>query len=292
MKKWISRGIVLAMIIAMMVPMPAAAASSKGGKKVKAVETYGYNENGVMQLREKISYKFDSKGNIEESQFTTDFSHFGPIAWGGNTTVTTFDNRYKGKTLKSVTAKDASGAVLYKDTYKKGHVVKSVSSYFQNESGAVENTVSNYSYTKKGLPSAEITYGAANDGSSWTWSATYALSTKKGLVRAANINTAMTHKFSDGTTDSYADRRYAYYNDKGLVTEYGYYNDKGVAVPWSRYSYQMKKGRVTMATELVYDAAKGTWSTGNIYKFIYSSANESKADYAYDINYELHVPAF
>jgi hypothetical protein len=291
MKKWLSRGIVLAMIIAMMVPMPVAAASGKGAKQIKSVERYSYTDTGILRLRAKKAYKYDSKGNVEEIQTSDGFSYFGPIAYGGTTTSVKFENKYKGKTLKSVTEKDAAGNVRYKETYKKGYCVKATQTSFVDDKGTVGNWVANYSY-KKGFASAAVESFARSDGGySWTDSYTYALNTKKGLVRAAVIAVVATEKYGT-TTDTATARFYAYYNDKGLVTEVGHYNDKGVAVPDARYAYQMKKGRAAMATVLEYDSVKGTWSTGNIYKFSYNNASESKADYAYDVNKELTRWAF
>jgi hypothetical protein len=294
MKKWLSRGIVLAMIIAMMVPMPVAAASGKGTKQIKSYERYSYNANGVLQLREKVAYKYDSKGNVEETQISDGFSYFGPIAYGGTTTSVKFENKYKGKTLKSVTQKDAAGNVYRKETYKKGNMVKATETNFVDEKGTVGNYVVSVSYNKKDLPTALVGSFARSDAAySWTSTETFAFSTKKGLVRAANIAEVFTSKSSDGTSyTSPVYRSYAYYNDKGLVTETGTYNTKGVAVPSQRYAYQMKKGRAVMATVLNYDPEKGTWSTGSIYKFSYNNTNESKADYAYDVNSKLTEWAF
>jgi hypothetical protein len=292
MKKWLSRGIVLAMIIAMMVPMPVAAASGKGAKQIKSVERYSYTDTGILRLREKKAFKYDSKGNVEEVQTSSDFNYFGPIAYGGTTTSVKCENKYKGKTLKSVTIKDAAGNVAEKDTYKKGNCVKVAASNFVDDKGTVGNYVANYSY-KKGFASAAIINYVRSDGTySSSETQTYALSKKKGLVRAANIVTVMTWKSNDGFSGTWTDRDYAIFNDKGLITESGYYNDKGVAVPQARYSYQMKKGRVAMATQIRFNETKGTWSTGNIYKFSYNSTSESKADYAYSINDKMGTWAF
>jgi hypothetical protein len=293
MKKWLSRGIVLAMIIAMMVPMPVAAASGKGAKQIKSVERYSYTDTGVLRLREKAAYKYDSKGNVEEVQTSSGFSYFGPIAYGGTTTSVKYENKYKGKTLKSVTQKDAAGNVAYKGTYKKGNMVKAVSSNFVDEKGTVGNWVETISYNKKDLPTVAVSSFARSDGTySWTETDTFALSTKKGLVRSAVIAEVYTTKSGTTTYQSPVYRSYAYYNDKGLVTEVGSFNDKGVAVPETRFAYQMKKGRVAMATTINYDSTKGTWSTGSIYKFKYNNTSESKADYAYDVNSKLTIWAF
>jgi hypothetical protein len=125
MKKWLSRGIVLAMVITLMVPMPVAAKSSKsGGKLVKSVTEYTLNSAGTgWEAASKTTYTYDKKNNPTELKELTYTSHLFGVPVAGSLNVKTIKYKYKGKKVKSAQLKNEAGVVTAQSSYKNGKPV-------------------------------------------------------------------------------------------------------------------------------------------------------------------------
>ena len=291
LKRWLSRGIVLAMVVALMVPMPVAAKSSKaGGKLVKSVEVYDVNTAGKFQLDNKTTYTYDKKKNPKEIKNTGYGSYWFGIPTRGGSSVETLKYKYKGSTPKSMVVKDGAGFVNETRTYKKGKVVSIVTdskSASEQKDGKVSSSVSSektfVTYYKNGLASASSSqnssawaYGTEGSSDAWSWNASYGVVEKKGIPSL--IVSFYTSGDKDGklTTIDYKD--YTKFNDKGLAVESGYIDNTGKYVPEVSVTYVMKKGSVKEAYIYKVDE-KGELTPQYMLKFKYTKTKISKARY-------------
>ena len=194
LRRWLSRGIVLAMVVALMVPMPVAAKSKSGGKLVKSVTEYTISDDATKWIpSSKTTYTYDKKNNPkEEKELSYDILIFDTVPLGGSVSTTTFKYKYKGKTAKSLKKMNEVGRVIESRQYKKGKVVKVLTDYVdieKNDAGAwVDNSshyLGAYAYSKNGLPSVAsyvntYTDNSAPDGSSES-NFTFFATQKKGV---------------------------------------------------------------------------------------------------------------
>ncbi|MBR2540897.1 MAG: hypothetical protein IKE85_08780 [Mogibacterium sp.] len=166
LKRWISKAIVLAMVVALMAPMPVAAKAAKGGKLVSSVTESTYLPNGGWKTQSKDTFKYDKKGYPTTFEYINYHSYFLGIPVGGSKSVTTAKYKYKGKTPKSMKMKDGAGFVTETRKYKKGRVVSIdstdlTSNETYDANGAYKSSVESYAYTgnvsynKSGLATAE-----------------------------------------------------------------------------------------------------------------------------------------
>lgn len=264
MRKWLSRGIVLAMVVALMVPMPAMAkskSSKSGGKLLKSVTVYeaedAYSEqNARWRVDSKISYTYDKKNNPSKKTTTNYYSYFGVIPMRGSTSTTTFKYKYKGKKAKSMTEKDDAGFIVGQYTYKNGKRA----SYSKTDAETYRNTAVTpaVDVESKVIESGSIAYDGNGNvvGSCYVesgqnpWYVTdydwnrdvvnsyresnsvYSVTLNKGLpsyiVEASNGKWSASHTDGTVTGDTWGSTDgtadYESYNDKGLATQYGWYD--------------------------------------------------------------------
>jgi hypothetical protein len=122
LKRWLSRALVIAMVVALMIPVPVAAKGG-GGKLVKSVTEYSMRDNGNWRAESKTTYTYDKKNypvEIGEIEYS---SYFLGMPVGGTKSVETVKYKYKGKSPKSAKVKDGSGNIVQTRKYKKGRVV-------------------------------------------------------------------------------------------------------------------------------------------------------------------------
>lgn len=272
-KRWLSRAIVLAMVLALMVPMPVAAKSAAGGKMVKSVERYNV-ENGSWKLSEKTAFTYDKKGNPKTITKTDGYDFFAGIPVNANVQTYTASYKYKGSKIKSMKLKNAFGAVVESRTYKSGKAVAVTHEYkYTDEDGVayINTYASNAAYNKSGLAVAsantwtEIDSKNGTDSGSSAW--VYAWNQKKGVPSLVLCN--------DGTAD--ATTYYTKFNGKGLAIESGYIDEKGAYVPYNVITYTMKKGNVKEA--IVYRVTDGKPEPAAMFKFKYTKTKASKTKY-------------
>lgn len=311
MRRWLSRAVVLAMVVAMMVPMPVMAKSSdKGGKLVKTVTYYSYNEKtNTYRPESKTSYTYDKKNNPSEIK-TVDYGDwFLNIPTKGVTRVTTQKYKYKGKNAKSMVAKNDAGFVVSSRKYKKGRVVsfasQSVSTmgyitdektgepYYVN-TGKETSTKSSGSvaYDKAGTVKAGCyvmsgLYEGKSEGTFETNEQYYVVQ-KKGIpsyIYTSYRNWKRTDENGKVTSGVDTDGgEYITCNSKGLVTQTGWYSTK-----YNKYTadnnvqYVMKKGNVAEAV-VTYIDIEGKEKVSGKYVFTYTKTKTSKQRYMNMIN--------
>jgi len=295
--------------VAMMIPAPVLAKSSKsGGKLVKSVTFYNAdNETGSWNAYSRTTYKYDKKNNPVEVKNVSLKSYLGIPVSGGVQYMNTYKYKYKGKTPKSGKAYDGAGFVRAKRTYKGGKLATwttdSKSSKKKLIDGKVveyanfDATVGNATYFKNKLQKAtsvrSTSLNSDNDASDYTDSTVYAWSQKKGVpsvmyatsVRTGTytswdevwddeenewVATKKVTKSYDGTPST----RYAIFNTKGLVVESGNIVD-GKNVDRVAYVYTMKKGRVDTVVKYSVDS-KGNPTPLTMMKFAYTKTKISK----------------
>lgn len=290
LKKWLSRALVLAMVVALMIPVPVAAKSSKGsGKLVKSVTYYDYNTSkGRFEAESKTTYTYDKKNNpieVREDNYTGSF--FG-IPTGATSEISTLKYKYKGKTPKSMTKKNAAGVVTETRKYKKGLAVSvnSTSNWSATVDGVekagcrTENTF--YTYGKKNFisESAGGSLSVAPSGSSTANTydrVAYAVTLKKELP------TFILTQYTEQDGSIY--KTYAKFNDKGLVVEEGWIDTKtGAPTASYVYNYTMKKGVVkTVVGYFINPETKAPQLSG-MWKFDYTKSKTTKNRYCRMIN--------
>jgi len=309
LKRWLSRGIVLAMVVALMVPMPVAAKSGKaGGKLVKSVEYYSYNDGQDGKYgtaddkyvpRTKKVFTYDKKNNPKEIKSYTYNSHFLNVPVSGSVSINTFKYKYKGKTPKSMKAMNNIGYVTATRKYKKGKVtsfneVKGLSTSTREDGVEVENSSKrsgSVAYNKKGNITATcsvssiIDEGVA-DGTTES-NATYYVVQKKGIPSYIYATGNCKKTAADGTVDfkdySADGGSYVTCNGKGLVVQSGDY-DKAENKYTADYNiqYVMKKGKVSEA--IIYEVVDGKEEAVGKYVFKYGKTKISKQRYMNMIN--------
>ena len=296
LKRWLSRGIVLAMVVALMVPMPVAAKGKAGGKLVKSVTYYSPEDGGGWTATSKVAYDYGKK-NLPKAITTTSYTkHFLGVPVGGESETVTV--KYKGKTAKSY---DSAKFLTGKRTYKKGKVVSYTSdnktSEKKEKNGAYVDfatftaTVGHISYFKNGLRKAsDKTFAyqdSANASYSYTSNDVYAWVQKKGvpsmMYKTSVLNgTAMMYDEDDNpigqtTYTNEPETGYAIFNTKGLTIESGKVVD-GKNVAKYAIQYTMKKGKVDTAVVYSVDE-KGTPEPVSMMKFKYTKKSVSKTGY-------------
>jgi hypothetical protein len=285
MKKWLSRGLVLAMIVAMMIPMPVAAKakSDKGGKVVKTVSTWAYDNTAKKYVPvSKTSYQYDKKGNLTEKKKAYLDSFMGVLPYANWTSVTTYKNKYKGNSLKKSTATDANGTIVGVYNYKKGQLKTSNEVSFLNDSMRMD-VAATYQYNKKGYKTLVYGSTAYTNETPFTWAQGYSWTMKKGLPYVVGKTSTSTYK---GVTTPNTPQ-YAICNDKGLVIESGEIVN-GVVTPHAQYAYAYKGGKVVTAQSFtVLNGNRATLQQSGLWQFTYTSDKLNKADYAAQINDEV-----
>lgn len=295
LKRWLSRGIVLAMVVALMVPMPVAAKSSKaGGKLVKSVEYYDVNSAGKWQLDSKTTYTYDKKKNPKEIKYTGYGSYWFGIPTSGGSSTYTAKYKYKGSTPKSMVLKDEAGFVSEKRAYKKGKVISVVNEdkiATENKDGTVDSRISTYttfvSYSKSGLANGEsyqyssaVAHGKEGSTSAYSVNSAYAAVEKKGIPSL--IVETSSYQDKDGTEEP--SMTYTKFNAKGLAVESGYIEKAtGKYVPEVAIAYTMKKGNVKEAVVYAMDE-KGNIAPCKMIKVKYTNTKISKARYMNMVN--------
>ena len=324
MKRWLSRGIVLAMVVALMVPMPVLAKGKSGGKLVKSVERYTYQPSGRWKAESKQTFKYDKKKNpVEFGHISYGDQTFLGVPVGGTKTVTTAKYKYKGKTPKSAKFKNGAGKIDSTRRYKKGRVVSIAYSqrtsdedytWVENPDGtetkvykgddvSAESSIVSIAYDKKGLATAYASAYAENttyaDGStpynySSSTNETYTNVQKKGIPSL--ILTAWSHVSGTSTTPD-TETYYDKFNSKGLVVERGFISKtNGAYIPTTIIQYSMKKGKVSQAVVYDVDANEAGAITKTtpetLYKFKYAKTKISKARYFKMVNSFVGANAF
>lgn len=321
LRRWLSRGIVLAMVVALMVPMPVAAKSSKsGGKLVKSVEYYDYNngQDGKYGTADdkyvpttKYVYTYDKKNNPNEVKTYNYYSYFLNVPVNGDVNITSFKYKYKGKTPKSMKASNDIGYVTASRKYTKGKVTSysGVQGFFDEEDGEyydfgtttradgvqVENSKKvngSIAYNKNGNVTAtcqvsSITKAGVPQGTEES-NRTYFVNQKKGIpsyiYRTGNSkDTAADGKVTvwDGSVEG---GEYTTFNGKGLAVQQGDYSKEGNKYVADRMiQYVMKKGNVAEAVIFSVDSTGKQEAVGK-YVFKYGKTKVSKQRYMNMIN--------
>jgi hypothetical protein len=292
LKKWLSRALVLAMVVALMIPVPVAAKSSKSsGKLVKSVTYYSLSSNGSSWvLKSKRSYTYDKKNNPKEIK-VTGYTNYMGVPVGASSDVYTLKYKYKGKNPKSMTMSE-EGFTVSTAKYLKGKLASSNSLYrYSNDDGTYAEVSSNssyFSYAKNGLPTAGATNSTYSETGEKDYNSTsnytYVWDQKKGIPSLLLVTE------TEPAYPEYVSTTYVHFNKKGLATDKGWYDrEKGTFDrPDYVYSYKMKKGVVTEA--IVHKVLEdGTTKPVGLYKFKYTKTKISKSRYFNMINSFLGV---
>ena len=290
LKKWLSRALVLAMVVALMIPVPVAAKSSGGGKLVKSVTYYDAKPSGGWQVDRKVSYNYGKK-NMPTSVETLSYNKFFlGVPVGGTKDTETF--KYKGKTAK---AYDSAGFYTGKTVFKDGKTVsysaesklsetrqKEDDTYYEYAEIAAE--VGHASYFKNGLAKAsDYAYSlqtSDNRTVSSTSNSVYAWTQNKGIPSAV-VTTYVSNVILNGKAvegNGTPTSRYALFNSKGLTVESGHVDKDGKNVPDWVIQYTMKKGKVASAVIYWIDT-KGVPHPDTMMKFSYTKKSASKTKY-------------
>lgn len=276
LKRWLSRALVLAMVVALMIPVPVAAKGG-GGKLVKSVKVYSMRNSGRWQAESQVNYKYDKKGYPVEIANTDYTQWFLGVPVGGSKSVSTVKYKYKGKTPKSAKIKDGSGNVTQVRKYKKGRVVSiantrlsSTEAYdysgdtpvFKGDNVRSSAWTETVSYNKYGLVTGTVStsnqastpvVGTAST-SQETSVLTYALTQKKGvpslLIRDASSSGSSASGTETHSWQENADGTYTYV-DNGVVDtgksdyiykSYAVFDGKGLVIEDGVYEYNTKTG--------------------------------------------------
>lgn len=298
----IAKCLTLAMVFALMVPVPVAAKSAKGGKLVKSVTEYTYQESsGRWKATSKENFKYDKKKNPVTFETIYYNEYFLGVPVSGTKTVTTAKYKYKGKSPKSMKQKDGAGKVIETRKYKKGRVVSITSSKktsteakdevtgaFKGDNIKSGSSVTKIAYNKKGLIKSE-TISSANsetyvdasqsNSSNGTDVYTYAVTHKKGIPSYILSNYSYIDTYTDPTvTRSYqqnADGTWtSIYNgvpesgkDDTITNRYTKFNKNGLAIEYGYIETVTATGAQTVFPQykFVYKSKKGKVSQAIIY---------------------------
>ena len=305
LKRWLSRGIVLAMVVALMVPMPVAAKSSKaGGKLVSSYTEYSWNANSNRwEKQQKVEFTYDKKGNPTKTAYTNYGDHFLGVPTWQNTVTYTAKYTYKGKALKSMKEKNEAKSVTEKRKYSGGKAVNVMSTEYTSRFDSVkkiekvtvkdENTA--YTYNKNGLVISELeaTNWTYNDGTqpeaeyqAWTYAVTHSKGVPS-LIQAINGGSSwntVAEGQGQAAAVTYPDF-YSLFNGQGLVVEEGRYTDKGTKPEANRWvEYTVKKGKVTQAVVYETNDDTGVKEAVKRVTFKYGKKSISKVRYLSMIN--------
>lgn len=293
MKKWLSRALVLAMIVAMMVPMPVAAAKSSGGGKLVASVTY-YDVDATGQgwdIQSKTSYKYGNGNMPTEITRTWYTDKFLGVPVGGSSSTQKI--KYSKKSEKRY---DSAGFLSGKAALKGGKVV----SYSEDNKTSRKRTkadgtvydfaefsaeVGHASYFKNGLAKATDGTWSYQDSDNisyaYTNNSVFAWTQKNGVPSMMYRTTVWNGKGYDFEEEEYYNfdgtpsTDYAVFNSKGLVIEAGSV-ENGKNVPDTAITYTMKKGKVD--TAVIYSVnEKGVPQPQAMLKFKYTKKSVSKA---------------
>jgi hypothetical protein len=321
MKRWLSRGIVLAMVVALMIPVPAAAKakSSSGGKLVKSATYYEYDlgkdgkygtADDKYVVTSKRSFTYDKKGNPTEIKTAWYGDHFLGIPTNATLDVQTLKYKYKGSKAKSMTQSNEAGFVTDSRKYTNGRVTSFSGNYGVYSSVWVENdpetgmtlkevgensrkTNGTIAYDKAGLVTAEsyawtsVTNGAI--AASGVSNAAFYVVQSKGIpsyMYQSAGNWTITENGKTTTYDYSVDGgSYASFNSKGLLTQEGYYNKKDNKFnAYGVVQYVMKKGTVAEAIIFDVNSMTGKQIPVGKYVFEYNKTKVSKQRYMNMIN--------
>lgn len=295
MKKWLSRGIVLAMVVAMMIPAPvlAKSKSSSGGKLVKSVEIYHVRDDSKgWRLDGKIAYQYDKKNNPKEIKYTNYTKYVAGIPVGANVSTQTAKYKYKGKTPKKSTFKNEVGTVVEKRTYKKGRAVnvtrEDLRTYNDDGSDAYYDAyVDAADFYKNGLVASEAEYYAqkSSEGEdNYKVVSSYAWDQKKGIPKSVVAARTVTGTDHEEGSFTYTDSFYTLFNNKGLGIESGWVNPETNKMEANTsITYTMKKGLVKEA--VVYGVGEdGKVKALTMLKFKYGKTKISKKRYMNMVN--------
>ena len=292
MKKWFSRGIVLAMVLVMMVPMPVAAKGGKGsGKLVKSVTAYYPNSAGTGWVaNSKTTYTYDKKNNPKEIKKVTYDEHLFGVPVSGELHVTTMKFKYKGKKAKSSKVKNEIGVVTARSSYKNGKPVSTTytKAYSSNDGTPAAEAYQHtdtvvMAFAKNGLPASRtVSSSTQKTGvnpytSSTVETTTYAWTQKKGIPSLVYTTKTEAH---NGGPASNPKMYYTVFDGKGLALESGDMEKNTVPKPQYRFTYTKKKGKVTQV--VVTNAATG--KAVKMFTFKYNRTRISKTRYMSMIN--------
>jgi hypothetical protein len=274
LKRWLSRALVLAMVVALMIPVPVAAKSSGGGKLVKSVTVYELRDSGRWQADYQTTYTYDKKNYPTEFATTSYSSYFLGIPVGGSKYVTTAKYKYKGSSPKSAKFKDGAGKVYETRKYKKGNVVSiarskmtSNESYdysgdtpvFKGDDVSANAGNTSIAYNKSGLATSYASASSENkkyvSGSTYAEASNgtylFAVTHKKGVP--SMIIESGSHGYSevDGTdTYSYqenADGTWTSVNNGEVFSGKEPYINKGYAT-FNKNGFVVEEGRIRIDT--------------------------------------------
>lgn len=300
-RRLIAKLLSLAMIFALMIPAPVAAKSSKGGKLVKSVTEYKYNETkGRWEKDYKYNYTYNKKAYPKEIKTTSYGGYFFGIPTDAEVYVSTTKYKFKGKTPKSMKLKNSAGVVEQVRKYKKGRLTSvtstSKSSWDDDKGYEINNGATAISYNKKGLAVYSVRNSNGTEVNSYgsesrvgTTATMYTVTHKKGIpsriVATSTYNGSTTYSDDpEPSTYSGSDIDYTNFNKKGLTIESGYI-DTATQVAKANYiiQYKMKKGNVKTATVFMVKD-NGTTVPVRMYSFKYNKTKISKARYFNMIN--------
>ena len=197
LKKWLSRALVLAMVVALMIPVPVAAKGG-GGKLVKSVTVYDYKTSGRWEADYQTAYKYDKKNNPVELTTTNYYGHFLGVPTRGSKSVSTVKYKYKGKSPKSAKVKDGAGKVTSTRKYSKGRVVGITSANATSEETTQYDSATD-TYVFKG---DNITSTATNKTASYD---------KYGLATSYSYAYSQNEQSASGATSADSDNETHFY---------------------------------------------------------------------------------
>lgn len=302
LRRWLSRALVLAMVVALMIPVPVAAKSSAGGKQVKSVTYYDVDGSGQgWVVDRKVSYTYGKKNMPTEVTYTHYTTFLGVPVSGSSST---FKVKYGKKSGKEY---DTAGFVSGKFTFKGSNITSwSSESKWSEKRKKADGTVVDWAsmsaqvghaaYFKNGLMKSEdATYSGTNSDNNqyaWTQNAVYAWTQKKGVPSMMVQTWVANGKDEDGFTyDGKAQTYYAIFNSKGLVVEEGVVSE-GKNEPFAAYTYTMKKGKVDTVVRYYVDPETKQPKPSQMLKFKYTKKSVSKTYNLRVINSILGVDGF
>lgn len=276
LKRWLSRALVLAMVVALMIPVPVAAKGG-GGKLVKSVTVYELRDSGRWQATRQLTYKYDKKNYPAEIGTVSYNSWFLGVPVGGTKTVRTAKYKYKGGSPKSAKFKDGAGKVTETRKYKKGKAVSVKSSdlhssevyewvndtrVFKGDDVYQEDVNESLTYNKYGLATgfvttyneASTTAAGAASTSTETYVGTFANTHKKGVpsmiitdrsssgTSVSPGNTYSWQENADGSWVENSNGAISQGKDDYIYKDYAYFNGKGLVYQTGEIRIDTKTG--------------------------------------------------